>query len=182
MSEYTQKLSLKPFSAENAPDNCRINAVLTKKGTSLKVVFELTAGSADLIIPVFQPAGAQRKEKLWEHTCFEIFLAQSGMPKYWEFNLSPSGDWNIYTFSGYREGMKQEICFHNIPFEVIVLSRQALKLETSIDLKVLEDCSGIDVGLSTVLEQSAGAKSYWALNHPGDIPDFHARKGWLKSF
>ena len=29
------------------------------------------------------------------------------------------------------------------------------------------------LGLSAVLEEVDGTKSYWALTHPGDKPDFH---------
>jgi hypothetical protein len=31
-----------------------------------------------------------------------------------------------------------------------------------------------ELGLSAVLEENDGTKSYWALAHPGDKPDFHA--------
>jgi hypothetical protein len=32
-----------------------------------------------------------------------------------------------------------------------------------------------DLGLSAVLEEKDGTKSYWALAHPAEKPDFHAR-------
>ena len=181
MKDSHQKLVLKPFSAENKPDNCHINALLEKEGASFKVVFELTAGLVDLKFPVFHPASAQRKDKLWEHTCFEIFVGQHGMTNYREINLSPAGDWNVYSFSGYREEMKQDNYFEALPFEVKIMSDQELKLEIKIDLKMLQDSSDIDVGLSAVLELNNGEKSYWAVNHPGVVPDFHAREGWIQN-
>ena len=132
----------------------------------------------DLIIPDYHPSKTQRKERLWEHTCFEIFFAQKGMPNYWEFNLSPSGDWNTYSFSSYRQGMKQETYFDALPFKVEIRSDQKLKLDTVIDLKFVQDLSSIDIGLSAVLEHNNGTKSFWAVNHPGKVPDFHDREGW----
>ena len=46
-----------------------------------------------------------RADVLWQHTCFEAFVAPAGAPGYHEFNFSPSLDWAIYRFSAYREGM-----------------------------------------------------------------------------
>jgi hypothetical protein len=181
MKESWQKVVLKPFSAENVPDNFRINVFHVKGGTVLKIIFELNAGLADLNIPIFKPAIAQRKDNLWEHTCFEIFLGQHGMQDYREFNLSPAGDWNVYSFSGYRQGIKPEMHFNTLPFDVEIVSDQELKLAVTIDLKILQDYSVIDVGLSAVLEQVNGVITWWAIDHQEDVPDFHAKEGWLKS-
>ena len=175
----TQKIQLQPFSLENTPDDCQINVLLSNYGSVLKIAFELTSRLVELRIPDFNPAKAQRKDNLWEHTCFEIFLGQHGTSGYWEFNLSPSGDWNVYSFSGYRQEMKPERSFDTLPFEVKILSEQTFKLETAIDLKFFQGFSDINIGLSAVLERNDGYKSYWASSHPGDTPDFHAREGWL---
>src|SRR5262245_25644347 len=42
-------------------------------------------------------------DRLWEHTCCEIFIARTGLPAYHEFNFSPSGEWAAYAFTAYRE-------------------------------------------------------------------------------
>lgn len=181
MKESIQKLLLTPFSEATSPEDCRINALLSNDGSRLKITYELTARLADINIPDFNPARAQRKDKLWEHTCFEVFLGSMRRQDYWEFNLSPSGDWNVYSFSGYREGMKPEIYFNALPFEVKIYSGRMLELETAIDLKFLEDCSDITAGLSAVLEQKDGPKSYWAVCHRKDAPDFHAKEGWSQN-
>ena len=178
----TQKVILNPFLSENTAENFQISVLLSYNKKSLHFDFQLTGKIDDLAISTFEPAKAQRKDRLWEHTCFEIFLGKHGMPDYLEFNLSPSGDWNVYSFSGYREGMRPAVCFDTLPFEIKILPVQTLKLKAAIDLKVLKDYSDIDVGLSAILEQKDGIKSYWAVSHPGDIPDFHSKEGWLKSF
>ncbi|MGD9163077.1 MAG: hypothetical protein PVG39_32025 [Desulfobacteraceae bacterium] len=95
-------MTIEPFSVKNAPEDCLIYVLLSKDETSLQVVFELSSQLNDLAIPEFVPSKIQRKNKLWEHTRFEIFLAQKGIPDYREFNLSPSGDWSVYSFTGYR--------------------------------------------------------------------------------
>ena len=177
----SKKIILQPFSAEDTMENSQISALISNDGYSLEIVFELTARLAVLKIPEFDPSKSERKDNLWEHTCFEIFLAQKGKPDYLEFNISPSGDWNVYCFSGYRKGMKQEDSFKTLPVEVKILSDQKLKLKISIDAGVFKNFSGIDVGLSAVIERRNGGKSYWAVSHPGVIPDFHGREGWVNS-
>lgn len=40
--------------------------------------------------------------RLWEQTCFEAFIADTGKAAYREYNFAPSGDWAVYEFSDYR--------------------------------------------------------------------------------
>ena len=49
-------------------------------------------------------AGAPRiGTQLWQHTCFEAFIAVEGQSAYHEFNFAPSREWAVYAFVGYRE-------------------------------------------------------------------------------
>ena len=175
-----QKIALQPFQREKSPQDCGIIVLFSIDKTVLQVVFNLTARLDDLAIPEFEPSKAQRRDNLWEHTCFEVFLGRENRPDYWEFNFSPSGDWNVWSFSGYRQGMQPETCFPEFPFEVKMLSESELRVEIYIDLNLLSVFSGLDTGISVVLEEKNGEKSYWTLSHPGKVPDFHAREGWLK--
>ena len=120
-----------------------------------------------------------RRDQLWEHTCFEAFLALPGQQAYWELNVSPSGDWNLYRFSGYRQGGDPE------PKAVapsVSLQGMARGLRCTIEL----DPSGFwpssrvpEVALTTVVEQRDGSLSYWALSHSGEQADFHDRRSFL---
>ncbi len=175
-----QKIALHPFQRKKTSQDCRINVIFSINNAVLQVVFDVTARLDDLAIPEFEPSKAQRSGSLWGHTCFEIFLGKEGRQEYWEFNLSPSGDWNVWSFSGYRQGMQPEPCFQEFPFEVQVLSESELRVVISIDLSRLSMFSGLNAGFSVVLEEKNGEKSYWALSHPGKAPDFHAGEGWVK--
>src|SRR5262245_47150312 len=68
----------------------------------------LTAPSGAVVMAARSAARA-RCDRLWESTCFEAFLARAGSPEYWEVNLSPSGDWNVYRFDSERTGMRPEL-------------------------------------------------------------------------
>ena len=119
-----------------------------------------------------------RRDRLWEETCFEFFIAKKNSPRYWEFNISPSGDWNAFRFSNYREGMQEERAIPSLPVRVQEAA-DVLLLSAECDLsRLLEAGRGIDVAISAVIKTEAGEPSYWALAHAGNRPDFHRREGF----
>jgi hypothetical protein len=110
-------------------------------------------------------AEPRRRDKLWQTTCFEVFVeADDG---YWEYNLSPSSEWAVYRFESYRKGMKEAEEFaasSGTRFENYwSLLRAQLRLPPAARR----------LGFSAVIEDTDGAISYWALTHPSDKPDFH---------
>ena len=50
------------------------------------------------------PRAAARRDELWKHTCFEAFVAENAGDGYRELNFAPSGEWAMYSFTGYRPG------------------------------------------------------------------------------
>lgn len=114
----------------------------------------------------------KRRDELWKTSCFELFLRPVGAEEYCEFNLSPSSEWAAYRFSGYRQGMAELA----MPIEPIVdrgTPPEEFVIEADVDLSTVPP-GALLMGLSAVIEELDGTKSYWALRHPpGDTPDFH---------
>lgn len=170
--------SLQPFPGTPAVSDFSISGQMTRVGTGLQLLYRLVGPLEELIIPVASES-PQRRDELWQGTCFECFLAVKGLPEYWEFNLSPAGDWNVYHFSYPRQGMENEATFNALPYQCQVLS-DGLSLLLEVDLVNLirpGDC--LEVALTTVLEHRSQQKSYWALVHPGSEPDFHRRDSFI---
>ncbi|NJM71666.1 MAG: DOMON-like domain-containing protein [Scytonema sp. RU_4_4] len=120
-----------------------------------------------------------RKHELWKQTCFEFFLGIKNSDRYWEFNLSPAGHWNVYRFDAYRQGMQEETAFTTLPFNVEYLSDGlALVLDVNID-KIVPANQALEVGITTVMKHRNGELSYWALIHPGTEADFHRRDSFI---
>ena len=141
---------------------------LERSAAALSVCYELEADLDRLRIP---EAGPFRPgEKLWQHTCFEIFVS-SRMPAYQEFNFSPSGEWAAYSFRRYREGG---------PACGGVGRLAASKTENGLSVEAGIACAPGDlkVALSAVIEDRDGVLSYWALKHPPGKPDFHHPEGF----
>jgi len=111
----------------------------------------------------------QRAEDLWETTCFEAFLKIPGANEYREWNFAPSGEWAAYDFTSHREGRTDaDVAAPYVRVEDN-LTWWALGATISVASKAIWA-----LGLSAILEERDGTKSYWALAHaPCDKPDFH---------
>ena len=116
-------------------------------------------------------AGKGRADELWQTTCFELFVKPDGGEAYCEFNLSPSERWAAYDFTSTREGMTNRPS----PREPECTMRQGSSFaifDAAIPAAALPggQCAA---GLTCVIEEEGGIKSFWALVHPQDEPDFH---------
>jgi len=123
------------------------------------------------------PAGATpaRADELWRHTCFEAFIRPEPDEPYYEFNFAPSTQWAAYRFDGYREGMRVANEIHAPRIAVDCTPRRFTLQATlqRVEFMELDREATCCVGLSAVLEETGGGKSYWALAHPPGKPDFH---------
>ena len=140
-------------------------------GARLRLRYLATGDLARLSVP--RPMPQARVDELWRHTCFEAFLS-AGDARYWELNLAPSSQWAAYAFSGYRErAADPDLAPPEIQVEA---GPRTLVLIADLDLSTI---AGLDanapwrLGLSAVIEDNRGERSYWALAHPPGKPDFH---------
>lgn len=136
---------------------------LARNGLRLALRYVAEGDPAGVAWPAAEAPG--RGEALWEHTCFEAFVSTDD--GYREFNLSPSGQWASYGFSGYRTDMAEAA-------EVAVVEG----LDGGDDYVALEATLELParvrrVAVSAVIEAVDGTRTYWALAHPSDKPDFH---------
>lgn len=116
-------------------------------------------------------------QRLWAHTCFELFLAREGSGGYHEFNFSPSGQWAFYRFSAYREPASAP----RPPAPRLRWQRAPGRLDLQVRLAPESLPAGegaLRLGLTAVLEGHGGEFSWWALAHPPGQPDFHAPEGF----
>jgi len=133
---------------------------------STNIWFGVGAPAERFVLPEGEPG---RAEDLWQTTCFEAFLREEGDDAYREWNFAPSGQWAAYDFTSHREGRSDA-----------EVAAPYVRIEDNLTWWALGATIPVDagtqwrLGLSAILEEKDGTKSYWALAHPdGDKPDFH---------
>ena len=130
--------------------------------------FGVGAPADRFVIPQWV-TNAARADELWKTTCFEAFLRALGEEAYREWNFAPSGEWAAYDFTSMRSGMKEAEAAD--PY--IRMEDNFTWWALGASIAVPADTNW-ELGLSAVLDERDGTKSYWALAHPNaDKPDFH---------
>jgi hypothetical protein len=180
-------VTLNPFVVTAQTTKLAIAATVTRNQDWLSISYCLQGDLTQVVIPA---AGkdAQRKDRLWEQTCFEFFLGEglgersdggafqgnrSHTSPYWEFNLSPTGDWNVFSLQGYRQGLQEESAFSSLPF-TLRTSVSALNLDISVDIgSLITSDQPLRLGISAVLLLTSQQESFWAIAHPVAEADFH---------
>ena len=174
-----RSVDLLPHPKTPNPDVTSIEVEIDRGADGLvQIRFRLRGAGERLAIP--KPAAPQTANGLWRHTCFEAFVALANDAAYHELNFSPSGEWALHAFRGYRDGgfVEGEMLRPMIEAET---RADGVDLGARIDLARLSPRHvdlAIDVGLSAVVESLDGGLSYWALCHPADRPDFHRREAF----
>jgi hypothetical protein len=167
-----QALKLHPDSLCSAATHIEVDVARPRAGT-LVMRYVVTGKISDLHMPA--ATASTRTDELWQQTCFEAFVRTSPDAGYYEFNFAPSTQWAAYRFSSYRTGMRvaTEI---GAPHIEVQSGAECYILQASLELDRLSGLprdAGWRLGLSALIEEMSGRKSYWALAHPPGKPDFH---------
>ncbi|MEA3035029.1 MAG: hypothetical protein QOH04_788 [Sphingomonadales bacterium] len=151
------------------PDRVKFVTVqIVRDRGGLQLLYVVEGDPARLVLPPAQKP--YRADGLWQTTCFELFLRDEG-ESYREFNFSPSGQWAAYRFRAYREG-REPLGVDSPPLIRSSPEQFGLLLSVFVGVDIQANAR---LGLSAVIEETGGRKSYWALSHPGGEPDFHHR-------
>lgn len=153
------------------------SARIARDGAILCVAFEIPGSTSAVLLPEpipplqTQVAPERRADRLWEHTCFEVFLRSAQETAYLEFNFSPSSEWAAYQFDDYRVGMRHAEGL--VPAVIATAPQNRFELSAWIELPGWDE-QAWHLNLAAVIEETSGHKSYWALAHPPKgPPDFH---------
>ena len=173
-----QNFSLWPFQPADSLPHLKITGNIARRSNEFAIRYAIHGQLAELVIPKPTDIPA-RRNGLWEETCFELFLAVKHSPRYWEFNLSPAGHWNVYRFAAYRQGMQEEKAFVSLPFSV-QREPDAMRLGLEIDLaRIIPAGKSLEIAVSAVIKLMGEGMHYWALVHPCARPDFHHRESFI---
>lgn len=175
------QVKLVPHPSTPCPAIDLFEVQLERQAKALNVRYRVCGATDDILVPeIRSPA---REDGLWQHTCFELFARMAVSARYREINLSPSTCWAAYEFNEYRSGMKDAPGVTALPIRVERAPGQ-LALEAQLPAEALTGtgATNVHIGLAAVLEHCDHRKSYWALAHPADKPDFHHPAAFTLAF
>jgi len=156
-----------------------IDVEIARSASALTLIYAVRGDIEAVSLP--KEVAPARADGLWQHTCFEAFVRSSPAPAYREFNFSPSRQWAAYRFDDYRQGMTTDVVIADPRIELQSDDGET-RLLASLDLS---DAAAWDaakdwrLGLSAVIEDRDGGRSWWALAHPPGNPDFHHGDGFV---
>ncbi|WP_152414790.1 DOMON-like domain-containing protein [Blastomonas sp. AAP53] len=151
------------------PDGVAVSAEWAMESHRLAIDYRVIDPHRAILWPT---AASGRTDSLWQHSCFEAFMASGRPSTYAEFNLAPSGAWAAYAFDDYRAGMR-ELALAASP---LVAHSSPGQWRATLDLMGLDDLIGPApwrLAITAVIEAKDCSKSYWSLAHPAGQPDFH---------
>lgn len=161
-----------PFSAEIT--GVDIQADIEIDGQTLVFKYDIIDPDGKILIPKPEIEILARQDGLWNHTCFEAFLAIPNSPSYYEFNFSPKSAWNVYKFTNYREPQPPK---RSEDFSIKKMDVSGTKFIVQCENHTA--FSQFEVSLNAVIEFHDHQKHYFALAHNGGKPDFHLRKNFI---
>jgi hypothetical protein len=176
-------LNLRPFESNTETQEIRLSANVVRSKDMLNCRFELIDSKRLIRVPDVKSKPV-RVKGLWNSTCFEVFWKNLKESSYWELNVSPSLNWNVYSFLSYRSDVeKEDFSFKSINSSIEKENSFATSLILSFNID-LDNCNSkfqdIAVSCAAVLEHRSGIKSYWAFKHPSSKPDFHHVESFIK--
>jgi hypothetical protein len=176
-----QLLSIHPDSQSRAAARVEVT-IARPQADHLLLSYVVTGNIGDIRMPAV--TASTRSDELWRQTCFEAFVRAPPGAEYYEFNFAPSTQWAAYRFTGYRDGMCVAPEITAMPIEA-KSSRDSYTLQALLELDRLSGLrrdASWRLGLSVLIEDTAGCTSYWALAHPSGKPDFHHNDGFAYEF
>lgn len=162
--------TLTPFHWPEKPYPTLTGRLVITEG-ALRIEYDLSGLNQPADLPTPSPDPARRLQ-LWQQTCFELLWGPFQHFHYWELNASPTGDWNVFAFSDYRDGMTEE---PRITAVEIGTHRHArgLHLVCTVPIAGLEHPGPYRLAPAAIIRLANGQRTFWATHHPGDAPDFH---------
>lgn len=143
---------------------------LEQTGSGLTLRYLVTGDISKLVLAA--PAIPERSHRLWQHSCFEIFLKGAGEEHYEEYNFSSSGAWAAYRFTNRRTGMA-DVGQPAVPLIECEAGADHFTMTVRFKDIVPQNSRSMLLGLSVIIEETSGCFSYWAIAHPNGPADFH---------
>ncbi len=169
MAEFTLKnFQKKPFPFQ-------LTSTVHHDDQAFYLVFKIQGDLGSINLGEYHPK-KERVLKLWEKTCFEFFIKDQNSNQYLEFNFSPNFSWNAFYFQDYRSELREWEEIHSIEIDILnSLDHFTLmaKIPYKNIIQKLNSLNNLSYSTTAVLLEKDQSKSYWAIDHLDQVPNFH---------
>ncbi|MDO9181573.1 MAG: hypothetical protein Q7U04_04155 [Bacteriovorax sp.] len=168
------KFQLVPFGLKNTHfPEIGIEVEINQNTESIFISYRIRQGLSLIELGESAP-DKTRHLKLWEKTCFELFIKNEAN-QYIEFNFSPNFQWNCFYFNFQGEALKEWEQMQ-MPVIDVLLSSDHYLLFAEIKKDYFPEGffdTDLHAGITSVIKDKKGTLSYWALSHADTRPNFH---------
>ena len=177
------KFSLIPFDLDHSPP-LNFSVELNQSDDSVFISYRITEGFHHIDRGDLTPHKS-RVMKLWEKTCFELFI-KNGAGSYLEFNFSPNFEWNCFYFKNKGDPLKEWEKMKTPKLDILLSHEHFL-----LFAEIKKDLFPVDFnnqknewkfGISSVIKSTEQKMSYWALIHCDSRPNFHHFDSFIGTF
>lgn len=141
----------------------------------LRLTYRLSGAWPALTPSLALHGPGQRRDELWRQTCFECFVSASDSKEYVELNVSSTGDWALYHFDDYRQGMRP-LPTNFIPQWRVQLIASTIVAQIIFELPASMFLKDWRWRPAVIAKDDKGLISYWSHSHGQGQqagPDFH---------
>ena len=169
--------TLIPYPAANIPA-IEITGAIIRQDNIISIHYSVRGEIKNILLP--NPSTSSRKDDLWKATCFEFFIAIPNLPEYWEFNMSPSSEWNIYHMDTYRRiGFREESAIDELQFAFKQTANE-FSADISVNLhSIIRLVQNLQVNVTAIIQTKDKNETYWSLAHPSQQADFHLKESFI---
>ena len=166
------KFTLIPYDL-TTPPHITIETELNTTESSVFISYKVSGELAGIDLGHGEP-NHSRVIKLWEKTCFELFL-KTKEDSYIEFNFSPEFEWNCFYFQKKGDTLVEYARYDSVKTDIL-LSLDVFHLIVELDKSKFPDGffhGQVNAGITSVIKEKNGKITYWALSHHDTRPNFH---------
>ena len=175
------KFVLTPYDLPLAPQ-IQIQSELNINDESVYISYKITGDLPGIDLGIGR-ALHNRVIKLWEKSCFELFIKNKN-DNYIEFNFSPEFEWDAFYFTKLGDEALEYEKVNSVDIDIL-LSMDVFHLLARIDKHKFPENffdGELSAGITSVIKDKKGVISYWALSHEDSRPNFHNFKTFKYKF
>ena len=156
----------------NIDEQTTVKAIIELYDDKLTLEYQILGDLSHYHFP--KQTKQERANELWLDTTFELFIAPTNSDEYWEINISPSTQWNVYHFTSYKEGMKESNIISQPTIKTDEYHNEyRLTFESSVPKEYFDQASHIN--LCVILLDQKGVRHFYSIKRREGSPNFHDR-------